>query len=71
MDMIVSSYKSLIDFLKENASIVNVGKEKWYYCPFWFKEEGEKLVMINLNNLPNEVFEHTEQNSKCEPDGNG
>lgn len=57
MKIITEPYQLLIDFLRTNGSKVENGNDTWYYCPYWFHEDGDKLVMIGFESLPKELIE--------------
>lgn len=57
MKTITDKYESLVDFLEKNCTKVTVGDNTWYYSPYWFKDEGDKLVMLDFDSLPKELIE--------------
>lgn len=53
------------DFLL-NGSVVNTGKDKWIYFPFWFKETSEIDVyeMVSFEKLPEGLKKYMENLKK-------
>lgn len=57
MKVIFNPSQPLIDFLKANASLVEIVGKPCYYLPFVFIEEPDGLNAVHLNSVPKEVFD--------------
>jgi hypothetical protein len=54
----IKLYPTVENFLNQNATVITVNGEKWYYMPYWLKkEQGSDFELVKFEHLPEQVKE--------------
>jgi hypothetical protein len=57
MTIVINSNTLLIDFLKDQCTMIETSDGPCYYSPYWFNEKWGKLQLFDFDNIPNELVD--------------